>query len=100
MIEPVIDYTQLSSAELLVIQAIVNGTFFHHNEIPSGTMDGVNTTFTLISAPNPTASLEVKLNGGYLKPGVGYTLLGVNITMIDPPQSGDELIGSYIVFPT
>ncbi len=54
------------------------------NETPAGTIDGINTTFTLAGTPNPTGGLMLFFNGILLYQGTGYTLNGNQITM----QSG------------
>lgn len=58
--------------------------------IPSGTMDGVNDTFTLATAP---LHLTLFLNGICLAEGIGYTLAGGTITMLPGyiPQSDSIL---------
>ena len=67
-------------------------------EVPSGTKDGVNATFTLASAP--VADQEsVYLNGMLLLPGAGndYTISGATLTMLSTsiPQSDDVLLVNY-----
>jgi fiber protein len=65
-------------------------------ETPTGTINGVNTTFTL--AATPTAGTEeVFLNGLLLEPGAGndYTISGATITMLVVPQTGDRLKVNY-----
>lgn len=90
----------LTANEELVIQAITAGTYFHFNETPTGTIDGANATFTLSSAPNPAASLEVNLNGQYLKGGgVDFTLSGTTLTMTVAPDVGSTLLVNYTVSP-
>lgn len=91
----------LSANEQTVLTAITDGTYFINNETPAGTINGVNATFTLASAPNPAASLELRLNGQILKSGAGndFTLSSLTITMLTVPASGDVLTASYIVSP-
>lgn len=57
----------------------------------SGVQDGVNTTFTLSSAP--TGILFLYLNGVLLTEGVGYTRASTTITFIAPtiPNAGDTI---------
>ncbi len=72
-----------------------------HNweETPSGTIDGVNTVFTLTKNLNPANSLLLFLNGLKLREGAGndYVLSGKTITfeagMI--PATGDSLVANY-----
>ena len=55
-------YASLSADEQSVISAIADGTYFAHNETPSGAINDSNVTFTLAGNPNPDASLELRLN--------------------------------------
>lgn len=66
-------------------------------EIPSGTVNGSNTSFTLVNAPSPAASLDLYLNGLLMKQGTDYTLSGNGIAFLtaSTPQSGDLLIANY-----
>jgi hypothetical protein len=57
------------------------------NETPGGTIDGVNTDFTLAHAPNPTASLQLQLGGIFLTQGVDYTISGNTITFLTAPDA-------------
>ncbi len=89
----------LTAGQTLVVQAITSGTYFHINETPTGTMNGVNTSFTLSAIPNPATSLEVYLNGTKLKLASGYTLVGSALTMINIPIAGDEFLVNFTVSP-
>lgn len=53
---------------------------FADDETPTGTLDGVNGTFTLAHVPLPSVSLQLKLNGVDEIAGVNYTLSGSTIT--------------------
>ncbi len=66
-------------------------------ELPGGTIDGNNTTFTLASAPNPPLSLKLYKNGVLLTQNTDYTLSGNTITAgtNSIPQSGDALLAAY-----
>jgi len=100
MINPSINYSKLTNAELTVIQAIAGGTYFVENETPTGVIDGENTTFTLSFAPNPTTSLKVYLNGQRFKnTGTDYTLLETTLTMTTAPDVGSILTVDYHVSP-
>lgn len=91
---------ELTANEESVVQAIAAGTYFVENEVPSGTIDGSNVTFTLAGNPNPDASLELKMNGQYLKAGgEDFTLSGTSITMVNAPPTGSLLLASYRVSP-
>lgn len=67
---------------------------FADEETPSGTINGINTTFTLAHTPL-SGSLKVYLNGIRLKNGNDYTLATTTITMINIPGTGDTLIADY-----
>jgi hypothetical protein len=69
-------------------------------EVPAGTIDGVNTTFTLQNSPSGSSLLLVR-NGLYLNAGADYTLSGNTITFINgaQPQPSDTLMASYRVDP-
>lgn len=71
-------------------------------EIPAGTQDGVNPSFTLLFAPTPQVSLELNRNGILLSPGTGndFTLSGQLITFLGDqiPQSTDNIRATYNKF--
>lgn len=66
-----------------------------YDETPTGTIDGVNTIFTLVNSPNPPTSLDLRRNNGGQTQQVGastvydYTLVGNVITFVIPPQPAD-----------
>lgn len=68
-------------------------------EVPSGTIDGANNTFTLVNSPTPGNSLKLYLNGVLMRPGAleDYELSGSTITFNGGqlPQTGDTLIAYY-----
>ena len=94
--------TSLSQDEQDIIEAIENGSYFVENEIPSGTVNGSNVTFTLTTTPNPTDSLVVKVNGQDLTIGASndYTLSGATITLATSPTTGSNVLADYRVDPT
>jgi hypothetical protein len=59
-------------------------------EVPAGTIDGVNTVFTISHTPISGTLLlfynGVKQTGG----GVSYTLSGTSITFVIPPEAGQD----------
>jgi hypothetical protein len=75
----------------------VGGTLpnFADAEVPSGTINGANTAFTLLRAPNPSTSLELFLNGVLQTQGVDYTLSTNTINFTTAPASGGALIAWY-----
>ena len=64
-------------------------------EVPTGTIDGTNATFTVSHTPNPVASFALLKNGNEQDPGGGdYTLTGATIVYaagsIPQPVSGSD----------
>ncbi len=70
---------------------------FSDGEVPSGSINGSNTTFTLANSPSPVASLDLFLNGLLMKAGVDFTLAANTISFLtaSTPQAGDLLVASY-----
>jgi len=69
---------------------------FVDKEVPSGSINGSNTAFTL--ANTPTSGTEhVYLNGLLLRSGAGndYTISGTTITLATAPLSGEFICVSY-----
>lgn len=65
-------------------------------EVPSGDLDGVDTTYTLANTPI-AGSVALWLNGMRLYVGAGndYTISGSTITFADAPVSGDIILADY-----
>ena len=70
---------------------------FVTEETPSGTINGVNVTFTLANTPT-SGTLKLYLNGLRLKSGAGndYTLSTNIISFTTAPISGDVIIADYM----
>lgn len=70
---------------------------FADAEVPSGTMDGSNATFSIAAAPSPAASLQLFKNGTLLTLTKDYTLSGTTVTFFGTaiPQSGDKVQAFY-----
>jgi hypothetical protein len=66
-------------------------------EVPSGLVNGTNTTFTLANTPKP-GTLQVYLNGILQKAGDGedYNILGDVITFTNAPDEGTTIQASYV----
>ena len=73
---------------------VYTGTPFQ--EVPSGTVNGTNPTFTLTNTPN-TATLILTVNGVVQKPSADFTLSGATITFLSGaiPQTGALLQAFY-----
>ena len=67
------------------------------NETPSGTIDGMNATFTLAATP-VTGTVKLWLNGLLLKVSTHYTISGSTITMLSGsiPEVGSYLLADYL----
>jgi uncharacterized protein YoxC len=73
-------------------------TDFNDAELPSGTINGTNLTFTLAATPSPAASLTLFKNGVLLTQGADYVLSAATVTFANTtvaPQAGDSLTASY-----
>jgi hypothetical protein len=81
------------------INVSITGVTFIDQEVPGGTVNGSNTSFTLSQAPNPVASLSLYRNGVLQTLIVDYTLSGTAIVFVpaSTPQPGDVLLASYRV---
>ena len=83
-----------------IVQNMVDGTFFVYNEVPTGTVNGSNTTFTLAFTPAPADELRVLVNGQRLKAGgEDFTLSGDTLTMNTAPPTNSILMVDYHVSP-
>lgn len=65
-------------------------------EVPAGVVNNVNTVFGLSTVPLTTGSLDVYLDGLIL-PSTAWSLAGANITMVTPPNFGQDLYATYSV---
>jgi len=76
---------------------------YSDNEVPSGAVNGLNTTFALANTPSPAASLQLFVNGLLMEQGLDYTVTGSTITFNlsstpQPSQGGqgpDVVLASY-----
>lgn len=64
-------------------------------EIPTGQIDGNNTTFTLANTPISNSE-QIFLNGLLQDTrGIDYSISGAVITFLIPPLSGDRILVTY-----
>jgi hypothetical protein len=70
---------------------------FVDDEVPAGTVDGVNAVFTLTRVPSPVGSLELYRNGLQLRRGTDYSVAGFTVTFFvgSIPGTGDLLMARY-----
>lgn len=75
---------------------IIKQNEFVANEIPSGDIDGFNTTFILNYTPID-GTVIVRLSGLGQVPGLtkDYTINGTTITFNKPPRIGQEVVADY-----
>ena len=85
----------------IVFQAIptsagLGNSNFVDKEIPSGTINGVNTTFIVANTP-VAGSEHLYLNGVLQESGSGndYTITGASITYLSAPLTGEKIRVSY-----
>jgi len=82
------------------LAASLPGVAFADAETPGGAINSINSTYTLVQAPSPAASLALYLNGLRLEAGIDYTLSGNGITFVTVvPQTGDVLQAYYRTAP-
>lgn len=65
------------------------------DETPEGTKNGVNTVFTIKTAPSPASSLKVYVNGQRQRVTENYTFSGRTITFVEAPLSTDVILVDY-----
>lgn len=87
------DSTQTLGVKWAAASVTIN---FSDGEVPSGTINGSNVTFTLANTPNPALSLVLFRNGVLQYPaGIDFTLSSSTITFVTAPLTGDNLITWY-----
>lgn len=64
------------------------------NEIPSGTINSSNVTFTLAHTPTVNSEM-VYYNGQLQRPITDYTISGGTITFVTAPETGSSIYVSY-----
>lgn len=83
--EPALGYTPIDNAK------------FIWNEAVSGTVNGSNTAFSIVSAP-VAGKLLLTVNGVIQRSGAGndYTISGTAITMLYAPKTNSVLLATYL----
>ena len=64
-------------------------------EVPTGTVNGANTAFTLSATPHSDAGVSLYINGLIQRQTIDYTISGTAITMIVAPEVGKDLYAYY-----
>lgn len=83
--------------DLVVKTAPSPGSTISWLEVVSGSVDGVNSNFSIQNTPYPTTSLMFFVNGVLQRQGFDcdYQLSGTLITLVYPPRSGSNLSATY-----
>jgi uncharacterized surface anchored protein len=68
---------------------------FIDDETPTGTINGINTVFTIASTPNPSGSLKVYVNGQRMRITEDYTVSGRTITFLIAPPTTSIILCDY-----
>lgn len=94
---PIKIYGDPTTHRLLVDNGGSSTINFADEEIPSGTVNGVNVTFTLAHIPSPAASLQLFVNGAqqWQNAAGDYTLSSSTITFLSAPLTGSTIICWY-----
>lgn len=66
-------------------------------EIVSGTINGVNTEFTIPHSDIILNTLKIFRNGVYLKRDEDFVIVGSNVSLFVAPNTGEKLIATYII---
>lgn len=64
-------------------------------EVPSGTINGVNVTFTLANTPEDALSVLLFVNGIFQRRTTDYTISGATITFVSAPRVGQDVYSVY-----
>jgi hypothetical protein len=87
----------LTASYRYLLNAVLTSPNFADSETPSGSVNGSNTSFTLLYAPSPAASLQLFRNGVLMTQAADYTVSANTVTFnsISVPQPGDVLTAYY-----
>lgn len=79
----------------LATGGVVGGGSFADREIPTGTINGSNVTFTLANSPT-VGSEHMYLNGVLQESGgADYSISSTTITFVIAPETGSVILVSY-----
>jgi hypothetical protein len=93
-----LNFAPIPTGSLLAIyrtSSIAIGTNYADSIIPTGTVNGINTIFSLPNTPNPQNSLEIFYNGMLLKQAIDYNLIGNIITYSFAPTINSIQLAFY-----
>ena len=96
-----IDGDSIASSDKTVSRVLpsANGTLMVSSgvikEIPTGTVNGSNTSFVLANTPNVSATVQVFINGVLQEVTTDYTISSATISMVSAPVAGQKI---YVVY--
>lgn len=94
VVAPVTGDTLLVDYETNTSSFATGSTSFINNEIPSGTINGSNTSFTLAYTP-VSGSLRIERDGQAIYETDDWTLSGTTLTFVTAPATGSKLRAFY-----
>lgn len=65
-------------------------------EVPSGTVNGSNTAFTLSATPHSAAAVVITVNGLVQRQTTHYSVSGATVTFTSAPTTGQEIYAIYV----
>lgn len=66
-------------------------------EVPTGTINGTNQSFSLSQTPTSNESVVIYRNGLVLRQGTDYSIMDAGFSMSVAPELGDELYATYVI---
>lgn len=87
--------TELNFENIKVNDQVVTTTSYVVREIPSGSVNGSNTVFTLANTPIATTEM-VFLNGVLQNPITDYTISNAVITFVNTPNTNEKIRVTYL----
>lgn len=88
------DATMSNTGVVTLASTVLKQSSYVNNEVPTGSVNGVNVTFTLANTP-VTGSVQVFLNGVRQKVTTDYTVATATITFVSAPSTGDDVTVVY-----
>jgi hypothetical protein len=67
----------------------------YEEEVPTGLVNGVNTVFTLSSAPHSAKSVSIYLNGLLQRQSTDYSVSGTTVTFVTAPATAQRVLAKY-----
>jgi hypothetical protein len=65
-------------------------------EVPTGTVNGSNTAFSLSTTPHSAKAVQLFLDGMLLRQTADYSVSGTSLTLVTAPGVGQGLYACYI----